>query len=263
MDATRRRTISAMLLGLALLAACSHRPKPQPAPAPIPTPAPTAAPAPINAGLGAEEALWHVRAALNVAALSCRDPVVVARYNQLLGDRRALLAAAYAAESDRFRASHGSGWQAALDTHMTQVYNFFADPRSRAGFCAAALQVEADFAAPDAALATLAPAALRRLESPPAPVLTLAARSQAAEPAGGTWLIQLGAYSGRAAAETAWQRIGRRLSGVANLQPRYEPVPGKLLVRLRIGPVADRRAAIGLCAAAAGAGLDCFPVAGS
>ena len=39
-----------------------------------------------------------------------------------------------------------------------------------------------------------------------------------------------------------------------------EDVPASRLVRVRIGPVTDRAQAIALCAAAAGAGLDCLPV---
>jgi cell division protein FtsN len=261
MSGSKGRSLAALFSIGALLAACTHQQKPEPEPAPVPSPAPAATPVAINGSIGAPEALWHVRAALNVAALSCRDPAIVAEYNRLLGDRRALLASAYAAEGARFRASHGAGWQAALDTHMTQVYNGFADPRSREGFCGVARDIEAEFAAPASGdLVALAPAALRRLESPPMPVRV--ARSQAATPeAGGDWLIQLGAYSGKAAAETAWQRISGRMTGVSGQTPRYESVPGKPLVRLRVGPVASRASAISLCAAAAGAGLDCFPVA--
>ena len=46
----------------------------------------------------------------------------------------------------------------------------------------------------------------------------------------------------------------------ADFEPAYEETPDGRLVRVRIGPVTDRSTAIALCAAAAGAGLDCLPV---
>lgn len=86
------------------------------------------------------EAVWHLRAGLNVAALSCRgrgrEPVA-GSYAKLLSRHRALLASAYAGEQRR----HGKG----LDRHLTQVYNRFAYQRSPANFChnAAAVAQEA------------------------------------------------------------------------------------------------------------------------
>jgi len=86
------------------------------------------------------EAVWHLRAGLNVAALSCRgrgrEPVA-GSYAKLLSRHRTLLASAYAGEQRR----HGKG----LDRHLTQVYNRFAYQRSPANFChnAAAVAQEA------------------------------------------------------------------------------------------------------------------------
>ncbi|WP_239018249.1 SPOR domain-containing protein [Sphingomonas flavalba] len=239
--------------GLALLAGCAgHKGKPVPTPAPAPTPTPAPAPThpTINSGIGAQEAVWHLRAALNVAALSCNDRGLADRYNRLLQDKRSALAAAYAAETARFST-------AALDSHMTQVYNYFALPRDRAAFCAAAGEALAGAGTAD--LPGFAPAALERLEAPPAlrHTATVAAARVAAV---GSWQIQLGAYGKRANAEAAWRQVSNRLSGAART-PRYEAVPGKPLTRLRVGPVADRAEAVRLCAAAAGAGLDCMPIA--
>ncbi|WP_414903372.1 SPOR domain-containing protein [Sphingomonas flavalba] len=247
---------------LALLAGCAgHKgrpaaptPTPAPAPAPSPTPTPAPAPAAINRGISGAEAAWHLRAALNVAALSCNDRALADRYNRLLQDRRAPLAAAYAAETARFASAGG---QAALDSHMTQVYNHFALPADRAAFCAAAAEALAGAAGAD--LPGYAPAALARLDAPP-PVRATAAIATARAAPVGAWQIQLGAYGKRANAEAAWRQVSSRLAGAA-LAPRYEPVPGKPLTRLRVGPVADRADAVRLCAAAAGAGLDCMPLA--
>ncbi|MDB5686817.1 MAG: Sporulation domain protein, partial [Rhizorhabdus sp.] len=57
-----------------------------------------------------------------------------------------------------------------------------------------------------------------------------------------------------------WDRIRHRMKGAADYEPRYDAVPDSRLVRVRVGPISDRSAAIALCAAAAGAGLDCLPV---
>jgi len=94
---------------------------------------PAPAPAPSLAVADPDEALWHLRSGLNVAALSCkgkgRTPVSGA-YGRMLGRHRGLLSAAYAAEQRRYGK--------ALDRHLTQLYNRFAFQRSPEGFCASA-----------------------------------------------------------------------------------------------------------------------------
>lgn len=254
----KRGILHAAILTIALLSGCAKSPKP--APLPAPDPGPTAAPArPAAAAASADglEALWHVRAGLNVAALSCRDAAIAAGYNRMLKNHKAPLASAYSAET----LAHKAGGATALDRHMTQVYNRFADPRSQAGLCAAARQAQAAIAAPGADLTAMAPMLLARLESPgQAATLNLAGAAPAIS-AGG-WLVQFGTYSGQDAAETAWRRIGARLPAMAGRSPRYDPVPGKPLVRLRVGPIDNRAAAQGLCASALKAGLDCLPVVG-
>ncbi len=82
------------------------------------------------------EAVWHLRAGLNVAALSCRGrgrTGVAGAYAKLLGRHRILLASAYAGEQRR----HGKG----LDRHLTQVYNRFAYQPSLGKFCTNAAAV--------------------------------------------------------------------------------------------------------------------------
>lgn len=97
-----------------------------------------------NRRLSRDETSWHVRAALNVAALGCRDAdesETVAAYNRLLRQQRAALAAADAGVKSLYRARHGAGWESAHDRQMTRVYNFFAQPTAHDGFCMAARDV--------------------------------------------------------------------------------------------------------------------------
>lgn len=299
----RLRPFVAMAL-LAAVAGCATRPSapPQQEARPVPRPQPPAGAAAslklppgdgnggyrtINSGIGDEEAAWHVRSALNVAALSCGG-TLPADYNALLSRHKTALAKAYKAEAAGHRGN------AAMDGHVTQIYNYFAQPPAQAGFCAAAADVarEARTVAP-AGFDAFAVTALPRLEAPfttfyaqyaayerdlaawergelkasaaaPMALAAMAAPApmavRSAPAATAAWRIQLGAYSGDAAARSAWSKISARLAGVAAFKPRYEAVPGKPLVRVQVGPVADRGDAIRLCAAAASAGFDCFPV---
>lgn len=92
------------------------------------------------------EAVWHLRAGLNVAALSCRGggrEKVAGAYSRLLSRHRTLLAAAYANEQRRY----GGG----LDRHLTQVYNRFALQSSPEQFCSTAADVAGRAAAMDSA----------------------------------------------------------------------------------------------------------------
>lgn len=296
----RLRRLAAMAM-LAAIAGCASRPSPPPQPTqPVPRPQPPAGAAAsltlppndghggyrtINSGIGSEEAAWHVRSALNVAALSCGG-TLPADYNAILARHKAALAKAYKTEAAEHRGN------AAMDGHITQIYNYFAQPPAQAGFCAVAADVARQ-------ARTLAPAgfndfavnSLDRLEAPftsfytqyaayqrdlaawergelKAPATALAAMAapapmaiRSATPAAtAAWRIQLGAYSGDDAARSAWSKISARLANVAAFKPRYEAVPGKPLVRVQVGPIADRGDAIRLCAAAASAGFDCFPV---
>jgi hypothetical protein len=92
--------------------------------------------APSHAVAEPGEAVWHLRAGLNVAALSCRGrgrTGVASGYSKLLSRHRSLLAAAYAGEQRRY----GKG----LDRHLTQIYNRFAYQPSPAKFCTNAAAV--------------------------------------------------------------------------------------------------------------------------
>jgi hypothetical protein len=124
----------------------------------------------VNHGISLEQAEWHVRAALNVAALGCRDAAereTIAAYNALLGRHKAPLAAADAAVKAQYRMRYGAGWDSQHDRDMTKVYNFFAQPPAQPGFCRVARDVldEAGRVAPEQ-FAAFAADALPRLEAP-------------------------------------------------------------------------------------------------
>lgn len=82
------------------------------------------------------EAVWHLRAGLNVAALTCRGAgrtPVTASYARVLTRHKALLAEAYASEQRRY----GKG----LDRHQTRLYNQFSNQQDPVKFCARAAAV--------------------------------------------------------------------------------------------------------------------------
>lgn len=123
-----------------------------------------------NRDLSRDEASWHVRAALNVAALGCRDAAeleTVAAYNRLLRTQRDSLAAADAGVKSLYRARNGAGWEDVHDRQMTRVYNFFAQPTAHDGFCATAREMlaRAETVEP-AGFADFAVEALPQLEAP-------------------------------------------------------------------------------------------------
>ena len=260
-----------LLATLALLAACAKTPAPPPArPAPAPPPAVLQPPpgAEINRDLTQQEAVWHLRSALNVAALSCGShagDAMVTGYNRLLVAQKAELAKAFAAERDRY----GDAGRA-LDGHMTKVYNYFAWPPGQQAFCMAAKDAVAELAAMEpATFAAAAPATLERLNVALAtPGVAQQAMAMRAAPMAALaktpeWRIQLGAFTGQAKAEAAWATISGHSPEIKALQPRFEPVPGRPeLVRLQVDQHISRTDAVRLCALAAASGFDCFPVAG-
>ncbi len=148
----------------ALLAGCAAKappPPPPPPPPPVvvvipPKPAPPRGAAPgmavpaigpdgvrqtINAHLSAAQTTWHLRSALNVAALNClsaNDMEILAGYKILLKTHAKALTAANRAIDSEFKAKYGEAWLRPRETYMTQVYNYFALPPTRIEFCTAA-----------------------------------------------------------------------------------------------------------------------------
>ncbi len=159
----RTRLLLLCAAGAALLNGCARRtpdiavapPPPAVAVAPVPMPTPPMGaaahltiPAPTpdggyatpNRALSTDAALWHLRSALNVAALQCDvgDPAGVAHYNRLLKVHGVRFTAAHRALEAEYRRG-GGDWQDRFDDAMTRVYNYFAQPPVRANFCATAL----------------------------------------------------------------------------------------------------------------------------
>jgi hypothetical protein len=148
-----RRLSLLPLASMTVLAACSHHrvaivtPPAVPAVVMVDAP-PVARPSPINSNLSTAATVWHLRAALNVAALACRgtdEAAIIAGYNLLLKTQKAAFATAQAGLSDEYKAG-GGDWQDRYDDAMTRLYNFFSQAPARDRFCVVATGILADSA---------------------------------------------------------------------------------------------------------------------
>ena len=88
-----------------------------------------------NRALTLAATTWHLRAALNVAALRCNDEGLIAAYNLFVRTHAKALGAAHAT------ATREAGGQAVFDTAQTKLYNYLALPPVQAAFCAAATTI--------------------------------------------------------------------------------------------------------------------------
>ncbi|WP_164117513.1 hypothetical protein [Sphingorhabdus sp. Alg239-R122] len=92
----------------------------------------------VNTGIGELETLWHLRSALNVAALNCVEPrhyQLASDYNTFLKTHKSQLSKANRAIESKFRRENGSNYRRVRDTHSTRVYNFFSLPPVKSEFC--------------------------------------------------------------------------------------------------------------------------------
>lgn len=117
-----------------------------------------------------------------------------------------------------------------------------ATARARAVATAAALAGRGALGDTQAQAATVAPAAPAAPASP-APVTD-------------GWKVQLGAYTTRQAARTAWATLLSQGAALQDEQVIY--APGRGVVRLQVGPYAERRQAVELCTRLAAGGRPCF-----
>ncbi len=177
------------LVSLAVLAACSTPVAPPPPPTPPPPLVETVRPLPPmgavenmsipeiqdgkyltpNRKVTSNTALWHVRMALNVAALSCRSSADLARlqYNRLLHVHGPILTQANEAVDRNYKVAYGAAGFGARERLNTTVYNFFSLPPVMKSFCPVAEAVGAKLLAmPSSALLDYAPTALAELEKP-------------------------------------------------------------------------------------------------
>ena len=100
----------------------------------------------VNANLSEVESIWHFRSGWNVAALNCQGDAnasVIDGYRVMLQTYNRELSSANTAMERQFRSYVDSDRAALLarETHSTGVYNYFAQPAARAGFCATARQI--------------------------------------------------------------------------------------------------------------------------
>lgn len=185
-----------ILTVVALLAACARTPAPAPAPRPVvvappppvyipprplpPGGAPVAMAIPAigldgvrmtpNRDLGPEEAVWHFRSALNVAALSCQGPAwtnLATNYNSMLKAHKKRLAQIDKAMDARYRKQYpGQNALRLRDTKLTDLYNYFALPPVKGEYCnLAAAKGEEALAIPSDRLEEYAATALNDIDA--------------------------------------------------------------------------------------------------
>lgn len=123
-----------------------------------------------NRALSSSATIWHLRAALNVAALACRgaeQAPLIAAYNAMLTREKTALASAQAAYAAQYRAPDAGNWQDSYDEAQTRLYNFFSQSFARDGFCRAAATTMTDPGFVDGAtFSGFAAARLATLEKP-------------------------------------------------------------------------------------------------
>ena len=159
---------------LALAACATQAPAPRVTTAPsqpvAQKPAMPVALSPIHSSVSQAERVWHVRAALNVAALSCtgqKGPGVARNYNLMLARHARALSDSYAVKTARYQQIAGKGWQRAMDQDMTRLYNHWAWPPAQQQFCDAADGIARRAASlPPAEFNAYAPGALAELDAP-------------------------------------------------------------------------------------------------
>jgi hypothetical protein len=114
-------------------------------------------------------AVWHLRAALNVAALACDNAGggVLDGYNAWLAAHRPVLDAAVKQYLHEWEVTGWSDWEQAYETNQTRIYNFYSQSTIRVAFCAAARTEIANIGTvTDADLPKYARAALVRIDKP-------------------------------------------------------------------------------------------------
>jgi hypothetical protein len=125
----------------------------------------------VNKKLTADETLWHMRSAWNVAALNCLGPAyepILEGYRSFLKKYARKLSATNTALDKRYQTQLGARATGvkARELRMTQVYNYFALPPARTDFCNTALSIANEYlAAPPSDPEPFAAAALPRLDA--------------------------------------------------------------------------------------------------
>lgn len=123
-------------------------------------------------GVSGDENVWHFRSAWNVAALNCTaaqyQPILTA-YSAYISDHARDLKRVNDRIESEYRRENGGRRAGILarEEHMTGVYNYFALPPARAGFCRAALEMSNRYlAAPPSEPVAFANANFANLQAP-------------------------------------------------------------------------------------------------
>lgn len=122
-----------------------------------------------NFDMSDSAAIWHLRGALNVAALGCDQAGggVVDGYNAWLRGHPAALAAAQTGYLHDWEQTGWWDWRDAYENQQTRLYNFYSQSAIRVAFCAVAREeIVKVNTIPDADLAKFARASLVRLDQP-------------------------------------------------------------------------------------------------
>lgn len=123
-----------------------------------------------NRGISREEQIWNFRAAMNVAALNCRDVAwdqMIPLYTNFLNTHKTRLNQANnAVDAEYKRNNPGKNGLRVRDTQTTAIYNYFSFPPLRVDYCNMALAklTEAN-ALPSTALPEYAMGALADVDS--------------------------------------------------------------------------------------------------
>lgn len=116
-----------------------------------------------------QAAVWHLRNALNVAALGCDQAGggVLEPYNAWIKTHAAVIDRYYQAYIREWQTPGWWDWQRVFDDNQTRIYNFYAQPAIRSAFCAVAREEVAQVGqVAEGDLPTFARAALLRLDRP-------------------------------------------------------------------------------------------------
>ena len=122
-----------------------------------------------NFDMSDSAAVWHLRGALNVAALGCDQAGggIVDGYNAWLKSHVTALANAQTGYLHDWQQTGWGDWRNAYENQQTRLYNFYSQSPIRAAFCAAArLEIVQVGSIADADLPRFARASLVRLDQP-------------------------------------------------------------------------------------------------
>ena len=114
-------------------------------------------------------AVWHLRGALNVAALACDKAGggVIDGYNAWLTAHHAVLDASVKQYMHDWQVTGWWDWEQAYEANQTRLYNFYSQSTIRVAFCAAArTEIASIGTVADADLPTYARGALARIDKP-------------------------------------------------------------------------------------------------